>query len=191
MHRRDFLGGLAASSLLLSLPGRALARDIEGVHFDDTLTVGGQSYVLNGVGVRHATIFRVSVYAAGLYLPSASHDQSHILATSTPKHLIAIFRRDVGRDQARDAFRDSIRNAAGSGAAAIEGEITRFAAWIPAFAEHQRLVATFTPGSGIELSASAASAHLHANEAFGTAVFGMWVGSHPADDELRRGLLGD
>ena len=28
MHRRDFLGGLAASSLLLSLPGRALARDM-------------------------------------------------------------------------------------------------------------------------------------------------------------------
>lgn len=195
LTRRDVLRGLAAGGLLLSLPAslpsRALARDVEGVHFDDTLTVGGQSFVLNGVGVRHATIFRVSVYAAGLYLPAASHDQAHVLAATTPKHLVAVFRRDVGRDQARDAFRDAIRAAAGSGAAAIESDITRFAAWIPAFAEGQRLTATFTPGSGITLTGSAASASFHASEAFGTALFGAWVGSHPVEDDLRRDLLGN
>ena len=52
------------------------AMELKGVRMPDQITVAGQPLVLNGMGLRGATISRINVYVAGLYLtnvPELSH----------------------------------------------------------------------------------------------------------------------
>ncbi len=73
----------------------------------------GQSLVLNGLGVREATIFKVDVYVAGLYLRQRSSDPSQILKTDESKVLDMVFVHDVSRDQMVDAWREGFEKKAG------------------------------------------------------------------------------
>ncbi len=184
-----------ASALLLLAAGVVVARpasalDVEGVHLDDAITVGGTRLVLNGVGVRHVTIFNVSVYVGALYLPVRTHDSATALDASTTKRFIGVFRRGVSHDQAREAFGSAVRASAGSGLGAIESEVRAFEEWLPEFSEGERLVVTFDPAHGTTAEATHATTTFHASTAFGLALFGVWVGAHHVDDGLRDGMLG-
>jgi Chalcone isomerase-like len=190
MTRRDALAALVASGAALTIPSLAHAIEVDGIRMAESVDVNGQHLVLNGCGTRHATIFRVNVYVAGLYLPARMTDSAQILADGTFKHLIAVFKRGVGRDQAQGAFRDSIRQAAGGQAGAIASDISRFEQWVPGWEENQRMVATYTPGTGVSITATQARAPFTAGTAFGTALFGTWAGTRPVDDELRDYLTG-
>ena len=53
-----------ALPLLLCLPALA------GPKVPKSVTVGGKKCVLNGTGMREATVFKVDVYKGALYLPS-------------------------------------------------------------------------------------------------------------------------
>ena len=58
----------------------ASAADKAGVHMADTLHVRDQDLLLNGLGLREATIFKVDVYVAGLYVTQKTSDPAAILA---------------------------------------------------------------------------------------------------------------
>lgn len=51
----------------------------------NTMSVGGKNLVLNGAGTR--TKFIISVYHAGLYLPTKSGDANKIMAANEPMAL--------------------------------------------------------------------------------------------------------
>jgi len=44
------------------------AADLDGVTLPDTMQLDGSELVLNGMGTRKATMFKVKVYVMGLYL---------------------------------------------------------------------------------------------------------------------------
>ena len=60
-----------------------------GVTLPDTTQVGGQTLVLNGLGVR--TKFTVKVYVAGLYLEQKSSDPDAIIKMNAPKQIVMKF----------------------------------------------------------------------------------------------------
>jgi len=51
--------------------------------------------VLNGLGVRQATVFNVNVYVAAFYVAKPSNDGNVIPGANTPKELILQFLRNV------------------------------------------------------------------------------------------------
>ena len=62
---------LAVLLILAILPvAPAQAAELGGVELADTATVGDQTLVLNGLGLRKKAIFKV--YVGGLYLPKKS-----------------------------------------------------------------------------------------------------------------------
>jgi len=61
--------------LLLALStGPVLAATLAGVELPGTETVDGTKLVLNGMGLREATVLRVKAYVGGLYLEKPSSD---------------------------------------------------------------------------------------------------------------------
>ena len=74
------LGALASSS--------AFAKECKGVTFHDQVQSGGTTLVLNGLGLRQASAFKVSVYVAGLYVAQTSTDGNAILASNSRKELV-------------------------------------------------------------------------------------------------------
>ena len=75
--------------------GEARASECKGVSFPEQMQVDGTTLTLNGLGLRQATMFKVNVYVAALYVTRKSTDAGVILANA-PAELILQFVRDVG-----------------------------------------------------------------------------------------------
>lgn len=191
MHQqraRAALLRLAALPLVLLSVG-ALAAEVAGVRFADQVTVGNAPLFLNGVGIRRVTVFNVKVYVAGLYVAARTRSATEILRVDRPKACMLVMKRDVSSDEGAGAFRKGIERSAGSDAPKVRPEIEAFARWIPSMRQGQGLTATFTPDSGVVITSTAKKDQFRGTVSFGTALFGVWIGPRPVDEDLRESLL--
>src|SRR5215470_9478338 len=78
--------------------GAAHGKECAGVNFPDQAQVEGTNLTLNGLGLRLATMLKVKVYVAALYVGKKSNDPASILGSSGPTELSMQFVRDVGAD---------------------------------------------------------------------------------------------
>ena len=77
----------------------ATCRDIQ---FPDSVNVASADLVLNGLGIREATLLRIKVYVGALYLPQKSSDGAAILRADGRWQLVLHFVRDVGASSFAD-----------------------------------------------------------------------------------------
>lgn len=106
----------------------AYAVTFEGVDMPDTLTIGGEQLLLNGVGVRtKRIIFLKNIYVAGLYLKAKSSDAAAIInADETMVLRIKIVTSLVTSERFTEATEIGFREATGGNTAPIEKEIKLF-----------------------------------------------------------------
>ena len=97
---------IALSTLVLSLGLQA--KTIQGVDFAESVDLGGKKLVLNGVGIRKATFFKVKVYVSGLYISKKESDPSKIAAQEGPKKISMQFLMGVERKKLTDAWSKSL-----------------------------------------------------------------------------------
>lgn len=194
MHRLRRRLLLACLTLLApAAPAWAQGLDIAGVKFAPTASVGRATLQLNGAGVRFKAVFKV--YAAGLYLGGRAGTPEAVFAAAGPKRLQVVMLRDIDANELGKLFTDGMQKNA-----------TReeFGKSIPGtlklaelFAAKKRLVAgdafsvDFVPGSGTTVSINGqAATEPIAEPVFFTALMKIWLGSSPADWQLKDALLG-
>jgi Chalcone isomerase-like len=73
----------------------AVAKECHGINVPEQAQVQASPLMLNGLGLRQATMLKVNVYVAALYVAQKSTDANAILASNTPKKLVLHFVRDV------------------------------------------------------------------------------------------------
>jgi hypothetical protein len=176
-------------AVIAIVPRAASGLDVAGVRLPDSVRSGGSTLVLNGAGVRKATVFRVQVYAAALYVRERTTNASEILREDQPKNLMAVMKRDVSHDQIAPAFREGVERSAGADAPALRSEIDAFERWIPGMREGQNLTVAYAPASGLTVSSSARADVFKATPRFAVALFGLWIGPRATDADLRTALL--
>jgi len=182
-------GLISLLALAVGAGGSAWAAEKAGVQLPDAHELGGQKLVLNGLGLREATIFAVDVYVAGLYLPSKTNDASAILAADVPKHLTMRFVRDVGRDNQVDAWREGFeKNAKDYGA--IEGKVEKLLGWMSDIDDGQSMSVSYVPGEGTTVSVKGETKGTIAGEDFQYALYRIYIGPNPPNEGLKTGLLG-
>jgi hypothetical protein len=160
-----------------------------GVTLPDTIPGAERTLVLNGTGLRTATIFHVKVYVAGLYLPSRTSSPSEIIEAQVPKRLDLVFVRDVGRGDIVQAFDEGFAKT-GRVTAAMHGRIQLLEQWVPAMKRGERLSFRYQPGRGLEVVAPGGPRGIVPGDDFSRAFFAIFVGPHPPNEELKQGLLG-
>lgn len=69
------------------------AKVVDGVNYEDRLSLKSEQLVLNGAGLRK--ILFVKVYSAGLYLPQATQSQDDVQKQNGSKRVRLVLRRDV------------------------------------------------------------------------------------------------
>src|SRR4249920_1158056 len=84
----------------------AQGKECKGVSFPDQLQVDGRSLTLNGLGLRQATLLKVNVYVAALYVTKPSADANLLLVSSSPKQLILHFLRNVSAVELNKAWEE-------------------------------------------------------------------------------------
>jgi hypothetical protein len=180
----------AGVTLLFLWAGPALAATCNGVAFPDTVATGG-NLVLNGLGMRKATMMAVRVYVAGLYLPQKSSDARQILAANQPWQIVQHFVRDVGASDMRDAFEEGFKKTAGDKLAALRLRIAAFNAGVTDVKKGQTLTFINDPVKGVitvDVNGKSGAAIEGADCA--TALLAIWIGAAPPNADLKSGLLG-
>lgn len=173
--------------LMMATP--AFAAEKAGVKMADTATIGDKAVVLNGLGVREATVFNVDVYVAGLYLETRSSDGEAIAASEQAKRLDLRFVRDVDRGDITEAWVEGFKKN-GADINKLKDRIGRLNSWMSGIDEGQSLSFTYQPGKGLAVSVKGQEKGVIEGADFATAFFRIWLGPKPPNSGLKRGLLG-
>ncbi len=176
-----------AASLLLAAIGPARGATLAGVQLPDTVTVDDAPLVLNGMGLRQATALRVKAYVGGLYLEQRSSDPATVIDSRQRKRVTMKFLRDIDRRNLTSHWAESLRNVGGK---AMEPSITRFTSLIDDVKKGDTLSFTARPGAGVEVTLRDAVRGTVPGDEFSRALFTVWFGPKPGDENLKRGMLG-
>ena len=190
MKRLRFLACVAAIAAIVVLAAPALSAECIGVTAPDSVKVGGSDLVLNGMGIRKATMLQIKVYVGSLYLPKKSKDASQILGTDRPWQLVLRFVRDVDVSDIRAALEEGFTKAVGNKLAALGPRIETLKASRVDVEEGQYLSFTNDPTKGVAVDVNGAGGPTIQGSEFSLALLSIWIGAEPRDVGLKAGLLG-
>ena len=190
LERSRLLVWVAALAAHAALATPTFGAECNGVTAPDTVTVGGSDLVLNGMGIRRATLLQAKIYVGSLYLPEKSKDGGHILATDRPWQLVLRFVRDVDISDMRDALEVGLSKVAGDKLVALSQSIETLKASKVDFKKGQYLSFTSDPTNGVAVDVNGAGGPTIRGADFSLALLSMWIGAEPRDAGLKAGLLG-
>jgi hypothetical protein len=173
------------------LTPNATAATLAGVTLPDTYTVDGQTLVLNGIGLRTLTIFKIRAYVAGLYLPRQSHDAQQILTSAEPKVILLKFVHGASKARVEKQYRAGEETNCGDGGCnpSDEVEFERLVAAAPAVEPGDTSTYIFTPKS-VRVLANDRLIDELTNRDLAYRLLAGFIGGHPPSADLRRQLLG-
>src|SRR5690606_41324255 len=96
------------TAVFLVFAGGAGAAELAGVTLPDSVEVGGQELVLNGLGLREKAW--IDVYVGGLYVAEASDKPADLIEANGPSRMVMHFVRDVPVDKVIEAWNDGFKN---------------------------------------------------------------------------------
>jgi hypothetical protein len=166
--------------------GAAYAKECKGVSFSDQAQVNGTSLTLNGLGLRQATMLKVNVYVAGLYVAKPSNDASVILGSNTAKELAIQFLRNVSASDLNKAWEEGFNKQL----SAFKDHLTMLEGWMTDMKTGQRLVFIHKPGAGVQVDVNGIVKGTIKGDDFAKAFFSIWLGANPPNPALKVGLLG-
>jgi hypothetical protein len=186
---------LVAGLAVLAVPARA--QDVKEPRTGVSFPVKQDGMTLLGVGVRTKTFLKVKVYAAGFYVADAALAGPlavHRGRTGTPafyrdlvwgdfpKAIVMKFVRDTTAAQIRDAFYEALPSV-------DRARLDLFASHFGTPRNGQTVVVRWAPGGVIETTAAGEVKPPIADKAFAAAVFGIWLGEKPIQEDLKRDLV--
>ena len=181
---------LAAVALAIVLPGLALAKDFEGVKVPDTAEVNGKTLNLQGMGLRTKLFFKV--YVAALYTETANKDGNAVVNADMVKRVRMSMLRDLKRDDIANAIREGFEKNAKGQMPQLKERLDKFIAQMPdAVNKGEVLEITYVPGSGTIVTSKSGDAAKIEGKDFADALFSVWLGKSPVDENLKKGMLGN
>ena len=179
--------GLAAAS------AAAQPVEVEGHKFEPTVQVGGQTLNLNGVGLRRRAIFKV--YVAGLYVPQKSPNAATLITDKGPRRVSLRMLRDVDADSFIDSFNDGLKNnLTDTQLTALKPQIDSLTSTLKSIGEAKKGDAInfdYAPEGGTRITVNGQPrGDAIPGADFFSAVLRIWLGEKPADEALKKGMLG-
>ncbi len=180
---------VAAIALLVIPAGNVAALELEGVKVAETVEIAGAQVALNGAGVRTKFIF--DVYVGSLYLTTKTDQQAVAINADEPKRIDMDFVRDVAAKKIVDAFREGFEKNTPEMDEPLKEKVEKFLSWFSAELEEGHTVSlTYTPGAGTAVVINGVGAGTVEGVDFMKALWAIWLGDHPADKDLKKGMLG-
>jgi len=168
------------------------AAELAGVFIDDEIRLaGGPALVLNGIGLREK--LWVDVYVGSLYLPGKSEDVAAILSRPGPWRVqLDFIYKEVASEKLLDSWRAGFeKNQSPETIKKLQRRIDQFYAYFQtsAIAKDQYRF-DYIPGKGVTISKNQQQLGQIAGDDFKTALLEIWLGNHPLDKKLKKGMLG-
>lgn len=189
--RATTLAGMLLLAGGMCLAPAASAADVAGVTVADHVSEGTQTLVLNGAGLRKRVVF--NVYVAALYTSAKTEDAAAIINSTEPRRLQLTLLRDIGSDTLLDALNDGLADNT------TPQELAALSTASGEFKTIMTSVGQGLKGDTIELDFTAAGVAVRFKDkalgqvkdpSFAAALMRVWLGDKPAQNSLKRALLG-
>lgn len=183
---------IAMAGLLLWASCSASALEVESVRLSDSVQVGSQTLVLNGAGTRTKWFFKV--YVGALYLPQKQKAADVVIAEEQVQRVALHMLRDLGSKRLYGAFNEAIQaNHDGVELKALGPQMRQMADIFDAIGEAKQgdvITLDYLPGSGTQIGINGTVRGTIPGAAFKRALLKIWLGGKPAQDDLKKALLG-
>ena len=146
--------------------------------------------MLNGLGLRQATAFKVNVYVAALYVAKTSSDPNALLGSNTLSELILHFVRNVGADDLRKGWSEGFEKNANDQLPALQERIATLNGWMADVKAGERLTFIHKPGTGLQVGVNGSVKGTIKGDDFAKAFLAIWLGGDPPNPEIKAGMLG-
>lgn len=153
-------------------------------------TIGEDRLVLNGAGIREK--FWIDMYVGALYLPSKSTNAAEILNGNKPFAVkLHIVSRLITSKRMSDAVDDGLRKSTNGNTAHFSDKIKKFKNFFTEeIQDHDVFDIAFRPNVGVVVYKNKKKLGIIEGEAFKNAVFGIWLSEYPANEEMKKAMLG-
>lgn len=175
-------------ALLLAFASLAPAGELHGVTLPDGVTVEGKALKLNGMGVRTKMMFKV--YVAGLYVETPSKDAKAVVAADQVKRIHMAIVRSLAAAKVTEAITDGFERNSAAELPALKERLDKLNAMIPDVAAGDTIVLTYVPAKGVVVEAKGAEKGVLPGKDFADALFSVWLGASPVQEDLKAALLG-
>jgi hypothetical protein len=173
---------------LLLPAGIALAGEAAGVKMSDTATVEGKTLKLNGMGLRKKLMFKV--YVAGLYLENPSKDAAAVVSSDQIKRMDLHILRSLKAAQVTEAIEEGFEKNSKVQMGTLRERLKKFSGMFSDVVEGNEILMTYVPGKGILVSIKGAERGTVEGKDFADALFNVWLGQNPVQEDLKKALLG-
>jgi hypothetical protein len=171
----------------LALAAVVVAGEVAGVKMPDTVTVEGKTLKLNGMGLRKKVVFKV--YVAGLYLETPSPAGEAVIASDQVKRMQLSVLRSLKSTQVMEAIEEGFEKNSKAQMGALKERLGKFGAMISDVVEGDQIVMTYVPGKGTMVSVKGAEKGVVEGKDFADALFSVWLGPNPVQEDLKKALL--
>jgi hypothetical protein len=193
-HRfRSLKHGLLAMAVLALSAAAGAQVVVQGARYDGTVVLGGESLVLNGVGVRKRFVF--DIYVGGLYVQKRAARTEELVKQPGPKRVALRFLRDVEGELFVNSLHAGLKaNHTDAELAQWQKQLDTLTTTIKTIALARRgdtVFFDYTPQDGTRVSVNGVTrGPLIPGEDFYAGVLRVWLGETPADPGLKKGMLG-
>jgi len=178
---------IAALAIVLS-PWLLPALEVSGVKVPDTVTAEGKTLKLNGAGLRTKVFFKV--YVAALYVENPSKDAGALLSSSDLKSMRLHILRSLKGKQVSDAIQEGFERNSKEQMPKLKSRLDKLATLIPDVKEGDEIALTWVPDKGTLVAVRGTDRGVIEGRDFADALFAVWLGPDPVQDDLKKALLG-
>ncbi|HQJ09357.1 MAG TPA: chalcone isomerase family protein [Deltaproteobacteria bacterium] len=166
------------------------AVEIGGVNVPESISAAGKTLVLNGAGARSK--YMMKVYVVGLFLPQKNNNAQAILNADEPQAVRLIITSGlITSAKMEESVREGFQKSTNGNIAPIKSQIENF---INVFKEPIKkgdvYELAYVPGKGVEVMKNGVAKSTVPGIEFKKALFGIWIGDKPAQDSLKKEMLG-
>jgi hypothetical protein len=165
--------------------------EIAGVNVPDTITAGETRLVLNGAGARKK--FFMKMYIGALYLTEHNSSPDKIIEADEPMAItLHITSSLITSERMEEATREGFQKSTGGNTDALKAEIEKFiSVFQEKISENDIYELIYLPGQGVEVFKNSLSKVVIKGLEFKEALFGIWLCDKPAQESLKKDMLGN
>ena len=181
---------IVLSLILFFTFSASYAEDKNKIVIPQTTTCAGQELQLNGFGVRKKLF--IKLYTASLYVQEKNSDADELLQMTQASCMrLHITSSKITSKKMINATREGFKSSTKGNTAPIEAEINAFLSWLKQPIKKGDIFEfAFLPHNVTHVSKNTAELGSIENKAFASALFGIWLGDMPAQQDLKIKLLG-
>lgn len=164
-------------------------KTVSGVKVDDKLSIEGKDLTLNGAGTREK--FWMDLYVGSLYTTKKNTNGQDVVESKDAAAIkLNIVSGMITSDKMIDAVNEGFENATNKNTAPLKSKIDKFKSFFKDKIVKGDVFIIMYDGNEVSVFKNGAKKGTIEGHDFKKALFGIWLGKKPADDNLKDGMLG-